>query len=385
LGVDTTRLAVGGDSAGGNLAAAVTLRARDERGPSLRYQVLVYPVTNHDFGTFSYKENGDDYLLTREMMQWFWNHYLNSAAEGRQPLASPLAAGDLAGLPPALVLTAEFDPLRDEGEAYATRLKDAGVRVEQASECRHEVVLPYDFADRPQLAVPQCLCQVVRLQRVVGEDARHAAAITGVGSSVPLRMIRKRPGRSATSSRPSGRNARLHGWANAFVNVTTRIAECSAVGSVIGVSENGRRGTPSCRQLGSSAPPEHGRLTAVVVDSGCWPTMTATLESAAADAKAHRPNCRTVDDANVIVTPLEQRGSRFEPARIAADFTAGAGGPACQTDRRPPTNVAGSLSTVRRVWIGDTRWRRLVAARRDRRGSCRRRRPADRALHSSVA
>jgi acetyl esterase len=131
LGVDTTRLAVGGDSAGGNLAAAVTLRARDERGPSLRYQVLVYPVTNHDFGTVSYEENGDDYLLTREMMQWFWNHYLNSAAEGRQPLASPLAAGSLAGLPPALVLTAEFDPLRDEGEAYAARLKDAGVRVRQ--------------------------------------------------------------------------------------------------------------------------------------------------------------------------------------------------------------------------------------------------------------
>ncbi|MBM3769976.1 MAG: alpha/beta hydrolase [Acidimicrobiia bacterium] len=131
VGVDTTRLAVGGDSAGGNLAAAVTLRARDERGPALRYQVLVYPVTDHDFGTVSYRENGDNYLLTRDMMQWFWNHYLSDAAEGHQALASPLKAGSLAGLPPALVITAEFDPLRDEGEAYAARLKDAGVRVRQ--------------------------------------------------------------------------------------------------------------------------------------------------------------------------------------------------------------------------------------------------------------
>lgn len=129
LNVDPTRLAVGGDSAGGNLAAAVTLRARDEGGPALRYQVLVYPVTNHDFGTVSYTENGDNYLLTRDMMRWFWDHYLRNAGDGTLPLASPLVARDLAGLPPALVLTAEFDPLRDEGEAYATRLKDAGVRV----------------------------------------------------------------------------------------------------------------------------------------------------------------------------------------------------------------------------------------------------------------
>lgn len=129
LGVDPSRLAVGGDSAGGNLAAAVTLRARDERGPAIKYQVLVYPVTNHDFTTVSYADNGDNYLLTRDMMIWFWDHYLPSATHGKAPLASPLAASDLTGLPPALVLTAEFDPLRDEGEAYAARLRDAGVRV----------------------------------------------------------------------------------------------------------------------------------------------------------------------------------------------------------------------------------------------------------------
>ena len=126
IGVDPDRLAVGGDSAGGNLAAAVTLRARDQGGPGIRSQLLVYPVTNHDFGTPSYAENGDGYLLTRDMMTWFWDHYVTTADDGKDPLASPLQATDLSGLPRALVLTAEFDPLRDEGEAYAARLRDAG-------------------------------------------------------------------------------------------------------------------------------------------------------------------------------------------------------------------------------------------------------------------
>lgn len=129
IGVDARRLAVGGDSAGGNLAAAVTIKARDERGPAIRHQVLVYPVTNHDFGTASYSSNAEGYLLTRAMMRWFWNHYLSSAEDGRNPCASPLIAQSLADLPPALVLTAEFDPLRDEGEAYAARLENAGVNV----------------------------------------------------------------------------------------------------------------------------------------------------------------------------------------------------------------------------------------------------------------
>jgi acetyl esterase len=129
IGVDTGRLAVGGDSAGGNLAAAVALRARDERGPTLRMQLLVYPVTNHDFGTASYQQNGDGYLLTQDMMKWFWNHYLNGAHESKKALASPLQAVDLSGLPRTFVLTGEFDPLRDEGEAYAARLREAGVKV----------------------------------------------------------------------------------------------------------------------------------------------------------------------------------------------------------------------------------------------------------------
>ncbi|MGE0732247.1 MAG: alpha/beta hydrolase [Acidimicrobiia bacterium] len=129
LGVDPTRLAVGGDSAGGNLAAAVALKARDEGGPALRLQLLVYPVTDRSDGTASYAVNGDGYLLTTDMMRWFWDHYVDASAAD-DPYVSPLRAGDLSGLPPAVVFTAEFDPLRDEGEAYAARLRDAGVAVE---------------------------------------------------------------------------------------------------------------------------------------------------------------------------------------------------------------------------------------------------------------
>lgn len=131
IGVDPDRLAVGGDSAGGNLAAAVALRARDEGGPRIALQALVYPVTNHSFDTPSYQENADGYLLTRDSMVWFWDHYLKDADDSANPWASPLRAGDLSGLPPAVVITAEFDPLRDEGEAFAAKLADAGVRVVQ--------------------------------------------------------------------------------------------------------------------------------------------------------------------------------------------------------------------------------------------------------------
>jgi acetyl esterase len=129
LGGDPRRIAIGGDSAGGNLAAVVAQMARDRGEPALCYQLLVYPVTDYDFGTPSYRENADGYLLTKDDMVWFWNHYLPNAAAGSHPMASPLRAASLTGLPSAFVLTAEFDPLRDEGEAYAARLRDAGVAV----------------------------------------------------------------------------------------------------------------------------------------------------------------------------------------------------------------------------------------------------------------
>jgi acetyl esterase len=129
LGLDSARLAVGGDSAGGNLAAVMALLARDRRGPRILLQVLVYPVTNYDFGAQSYVENATGYLLTTEDMRWFWRHYLSREEQGQEVTASPMRAKSLADLPPALVMTAGCDPLRDEGDAYAARLRDSGVPV----------------------------------------------------------------------------------------------------------------------------------------------------------------------------------------------------------------------------------------------------------------
>jgi acetyl esterase len=127
IGADGARIAVAGDSAGGNLSAVVALMARDRGAPRLRHQVLIYPVTDPDFERASYRENAEGYMLTREAMRWFWDHYVPDAARRGEAYASPLRAEKLAGVAPATVVTAEFDPLRDEGEAYAERLRDAGV------------------------------------------------------------------------------------------------------------------------------------------------------------------------------------------------------------------------------------------------------------------
>jgi acetyl esterase/lipase len=136
-------LIIAGDSAGGNMAAACTLRARDRGGPELTMQVLVCPVVDHDMTTLSYRERGSgpDLFLTAADMAWFWHHYLPDPAAREVPDASPLKASDLSNLPPAIVITAEYDPLRDEGIAYAQRLQAAGVTVIH----RHHQDMFHDF------------------------------------------------------------------------------------------------------------------------------------------------------------------------------------------------------------------------------------------------
>jgi acetyl esterase len=137
LGGVQHRLAVAGDSAGGNLAAVVALGARDRGGPAIAFQLLVYPALDAAGDTASWREYADGYHLTADGMRWYWDHYLGGA-DGAAPDASPLRAAFVGGLPPALVIGAEYDILRDEGEAYAARLAEAGV---DASASRHAGVV----------------------------------------------------------------------------------------------------------------------------------------------------------------------------------------------------------------------------------------------------
>ncbi|MDP6429546.1 MAG: alpha/beta hydrolase [Rhodospirillales bacterium] len=130
FGGDPARIAVGGDSAGGGIAAVVSQRAKAEGGPPLVFQLLVYPVTDTRDDTESYRIFADGYLLTADLMRWFFDCYLNSEAEKSDVRAAPLRAADLSGLPPAMVMTASHDPLRDDGAAYAEKLSAAGVPTE---------------------------------------------------------------------------------------------------------------------------------------------------------------------------------------------------------------------------------------------------------------
>ncbi len=129
--LDSTRLAIVGDSVGGNMATAIALLAKERQGPKIGYQVMFYPVTDANFETASYRQLATGYFLTRKAMQWFWDNYLPDLEARKQITASPLQASveQLKGLPPALLITGEFDPLHDEGEAYAAKLNEAGVRV----------------------------------------------------------------------------------------------------------------------------------------------------------------------------------------------------------------------------------------------------------------
>jgi len=153
LGVDESRLAIAGDNAGGNLAAAVSLLAKERRGPRIDFQLLFYPITDARFDTESYRCFANGPWLTRRAMEWFWDAYLPDRSARRQILATPLNASidQLRGLPEALVIVAENDVLRDEGEAYARRLSEAGVRVTSTrySGTIHDFVMLNAIADSP--------------------------------------------------------------------------------------------------------------------------------------------------------------------------------------------------------------------------------------------
>ncbi|MBS7662069.1 alpha/beta hydrolase [Pseudomonas lalucatii] len=150
LGVDANRLALAGDSAGANLALAVSRLAATQGGPRIAYQCLFYPVTDGRCGSDSYGQFAEGYFLSRAQMQWFWQQYLERAEQRDDPLASPLLAEDLSGLPPTTLITAEFDPLRDEGEALAQRLQQAGVacRLQRYDGMIHGFVSMAPFVER---------------------------------------------------------------------------------------------------------------------------------------------------------------------------------------------------------------------------------------------
>ncbi len=168
LGLDSNRIAVGGDSAGGNLAAVISQAARDRGGPAIAFQLLVYPVTDASLDFASAKDSDKDALLTSSDMRWFWTQYLRDSSDGASPLASPLRAAHLEGLPAALVVTAEFDPLLDEGEAYAARLREAGVPV---------TLTRYDGMPHGFLGMAGVLDQARAALAQVGAALRSAFAI----------------------------------------------------------------------------------------------------------------------------------------------------------------------------------------------------------------
>ncbi|GAB7563470.1 alpha/beta hydrolase [Methylobacillus methanolivorans] len=169
IGVDSQRLAVAGNSVGGNMATVVCMMAKEKREPFIKHQTLFWPVTDARFNTESYQQFADGYFLTREMMKWFWDNYLENKDAREEPYASPLNASleHLADLPPALIQTAEFDVLRDEAEAYAHLLTDAGVSVT----CTRYLGAIHDFGLLNPLAkTPQTYAAIMQ---AAGEIRKH--------------------------------------------------------------------------------------------------------------------------------------------------------------------------------------------------------------------
>ncbi|MEU6992227.1 alpha/beta hydrolase [Streptomyces sp. NPDC046465] len=178
LGGDPGALVTAGDSSGGGLATAVTLRARDEGGPAVALQVLLYPVLDAAQDTASYRENARGYFLTAAHMRWFWQQYLGPGGHGTHPLASPLRAADLTGLPPAHLVVAGCDPLRDEGLDYAERLRTAGVAVSLA----HCPRMFHGFLGFPEL-LPDAGEALADVAEVIDSVAAHRKNSGGRGGA----------------------------------------------------------------------------------------------------------------------------------------------------------------------------------------------------------
>lgn len=160
--VDPARIAVGGDSAGGNLAAVTCLIAKERNSPDIAFQLLIYPSTGYAEAPPSIRENAEGYMLTGEMMTWFRNHYLNSSEELLHPYFAPVLAEDLGDLPPAFIATAEFDPLRDVGKMYADKLQSSGVPVafKNYEGLIHGFANFADFVPLAKTALGECAIQL---------------------------------------------------------------------------------------------------------------------------------------------------------------------------------------------------------------------------------
>lgn len=171
IGGDANRIAVCGDSAGGCLATVVSMMAKEKAFPKIIFQALIYPCTDGTLRNASIDELSEGYLLTKEMMQWFLNHYKNTDEEIKEPYFSPLLADDVRNLPPALIITAEYDPLKDEGRRYAEKLKEAGVPV-QFKEFKGMIHVFFQM--------PKFLKKARQAQELVANELKSAFGTNGI-------------------------------------------------------------------------------------------------------------------------------------------------------------------------------------------------------------